>query len=234
MKKLTAILSVTVAALLILGSCGAKQEETATTTVPETTTLPSVTNLSGEEFFVVTDADGNAQRDAEGNIILYATDAQGNPVADVTEAKPLSGALAVGNKIEMPNFRITLPDGWTDAKSTSEVNIGNAETLDMITVSVTDGVSAEDRLKEIDETVKSVKRRNDSAVIGSEEMTVCGENAVYKSVSVNNESTAVYLGYVVFTHGEDVYDCRLTADRNISAEEISEMIDILKSIEFIS
>lgn len=233
MKKITAVLSAALASALILGSCGAKPDENATT-VPETTQPPAVTNLSGDEFFVVTDAGGNALRDGEGNILLYATDAQGNPIADVTEAKPLGGALAVGNKIEMPKFRITLPEGWTDAKSTSEVNIGNAETLDMITVSVAQGVTAEERLKEIGETLDSVKKRNDSAVIGSEEITVSGESAVYKSVSVNSETTAVYLGYVVFTHGEDVYDCRLTADRSISAEEISEMIDILKSIEFIS
>lgn len=233
MKKLTAVLSAALVSALILGSCGAKQDENATT-VPETTQPPAATNLSGEKFFVVTDAEGNAVRDEEGNILLYATDDRGNAVADVTEAKPLEGALAVGSKIEMPQFRITLPEGWTDAKSTSELNIGNTETLDMITVSVVQGVTAEDRLKEIGETLDSVKKRNGSAVIGSEEITVGGESAVFRSVSVENETTAVYLGYIVFTHGEDVYDCRLTADRSISPEEISEMIDILKSIEFVS
>lgn len=233
MKKLTAAISAAVAAMLILGSCGAKQDEAATT-VPTTARPPSVTNISGDEFYVVTDADGNARRDGEGNILLYATDSQGNPIADVTEAKPLNGALAVGKRIEMPRFRITLPDGWTDAKSMTEVNIGNPETLDMITVSVSQGESAEEKLKEIDSTLNSVKKRNDSAQVGSEEITVGGEKAVYKYVSVNNETTSVYLGFVVFTHGEDVYDCRLTADRSISAEEFSEMIDILRTIEFVN
>lgn len=232
MKKITAVISAMLATVLILGSCGAKQDEAATT-VP-TTRIPSVTDISGNEFFVVTDNDGNARRDGSGNILLYATDSQGNPIADVTEAKALNGALTVGNRIEMPKFSINLPDGWTDAKSTTEVNIGNAETLDMITVSSSQDESAEKKLNEIDSTLNSVKKRNGSAVVGSEEITVGGENAVYKYVSVNNEKTSVYLGFVVFTHGEDVYDCRLTADRSVSAEEISEMIDILKSIEFVS
>ncbi|MBO5858464.1 MAG: hypothetical protein J6R20_01650 [Clostridia bacterium] len=233
MKKLTAVLIAVLMSMLILASCGANQDETETI-VSTTARLPSVTDISGEEFFVVTDAQGNAQRDKDGNILLYAVDAQGNPIADVTEAKTLDGALKVGNRIEMPRFRITLSEGWADARSSSDVNIGNLKTLDMIAVSVTNDVTAEEKIKEVDDTISSVRKRNDSAVVESEEITVCGENAVYKSVSVNNETMSVYLGYVVFTHGEDVYYCRMTADRNISPEEISEMIDILKTIEFIS
>ena len=233
MRRITAVLTAAVMAALLLSSCGAKQDESATT-VPETTRLPSATNISGDEFFAVTDSQGNAQRDKDGKILVYATDEQGNPIVGVTEAKALDGALAVGNRIEMPEYRVTLPEGWSDAKSTADLNIGNAETLDMITVSVAQGVSVEERLKEIDSTLNSVRKRNESALVSSEEIIAGGETAIYKSVQVNNEATAVYLGYVVFTHGEDVYDCRLTADRDISAEEITEMIDILRSIEFVS
>ena len=44
---------------------------------------------------------------------------------------------------------------------------------------------------------------------------------------------SVYFGYMVTVHNGKVYEGRVSADRNLTDEEISQMIDILRSVEFV-
>ena len=57
--------------------------------------------------------------------------------------------------------------------------------------------------------------------------------AEFSSGLIKTEGAAVWLGYITFSHAGEIYDCRLSADRDLSQEEINKMVDILRSIEFV-
>lgn len=233
MKKLIALLSAASVVALVFASCAKKpSEQLPSVTQAPTEPITAVTNASGEGIFPVTDGNGDAVRNGEG-VAVYATDANGNPIADKTEWYSLANAFAIGRKIEMPSFRITVPEGWSDARSSVQVNVGNAETLDMISVSVVTDMTLEEKRDEIASQLSALEKRHASAVIETETVVIGGEEAEFSSGFIRTEGAAVWLGYIIFSHGGEVYDCRLSADRDLSREEINEMVDILKSIEFV-
>ncbi len=234
MKKFLALLSALAVIAVAFASCAKNgtQEPSQQPTEPEKEPITAVTNASGESFYPVTDENGNAVRNGE-SIAVYVTDANGNPIENQTEMQTFLFALEVGNRIEMPSFRITVPEGWADARSFTELNLGNAETLDMISVSVISDMTLEEKRGEIDRLLSSIEKKHESAVIKTEAITVAGEEAVFRSGYIVTQNEAVYLGYITFVHGGEVYDCRISADRSLSEQEITEMVDILKSIEFV-
>lgn len=233
MKKIIALLSALTVAALLFASCSKEPSEVVpSVTEKPTEPITAVTNASGEGIFPVTDKNGDALRNGE-SVAVHVTDANGNPDAKLTEWYSLSGAFAIGRKIEMPSFRITVPQGWADARSTVQVNIGNAETLDMISVEVVSDKTLEEIRDEIASQLSILGKRHDSAIIKTETVMIGGEEARFSSGFIKTDASAVFLGYINFSHGGEVYDCRLTADRDLSQEEINEMVDILKSIEFV-
>ena len=196
MKRIIALLSAVTVVALVFASCAKKPpEQLPSVTEAPTEPITAVTNVSGEGIFPVTDENGDAVRNGEC-VAVYVTDANGNPVADKTEWHSLENAFAIGKKIEMPSFRITVPEGWSDARSSVQVNIGNA-------------------------------------VVKTETVVIGGEEAEFSSGLIKTEGAAVWLGYITFSHADEIYDCRLSADRDLSQEEINKMVDILRSIEFV-
>lgn len=242
MKKKFLLLSVLSAAVLILASCG-KESQSDSPSVQETTKpVPQyVTDAEGGRYYPVTDADGNATRNGDGNLLVYATDSDGNPVEGKTEAANHGSALIIGRYIEMPEYRIVIPDGWSDARSYNEISIGNPETLDMIFITQVTDMTYDEKVSDTEKLLESVKRRNKNAVISSEKIQVGGEEAVYMSGRIVNEGDdanpetpqSVYLGYMVTVHNGKVYEGRVSADRDLTDEEINQMVDILKSVEFV-
>ncbi len=233
MKRIIALLSAASVVALVFASCAKKpSEQKPSVTEAPTEPITAVTNVSGEGIFPVTDGNGDAVRNGE-SVAVYATDANGNPIADKTEWHSLENAYAIGKKIEMPSFRITVPEGWSDARSSAQVNIGNAETLDMISVSVVTDMTLEEKRNEIASQLSALEKRHASAVVKTETVVIGGEEAEFSSGFIKTDGAAVWLGYITFSHAGEVYDCRLSADRDLSQEEINKMVDILISIEFV-
>ena len=232
MKRIIALLSAALVAASVFASCAKKPTETPSETEAPTEPITAVTNASGEGIFPVTDENGDAVRNGE-SIAVHVTEANGNPIEGQTEWYSLKSAFAIGNRIEMPSFRITLPEGWADARSTEQLNIGNAETLDMISVSTVADKSLDEIREEIGSQLSTLEKRHDSAVIKTETVVIGGEEAQFSSGLIKTEAATVFLGYITFSHGGEIYDCRLSADRDLSQEEINKMVDILKTIEFV-
>lgn len=238
-KSVAAILAVFIL-MSVFAACGKNTAENETAAAEKTvaesltvTTVPPVTDLAGNGYYAVTNPDGSAVRDGEGNMAVYATDANGGRIEGKTEMQPVENAVVIGKRIEMPGFSIAVPEGWSDARSYNTVNLGNDKTLDILTVEVVSGLTFDEIRQEILSLMESVGRAHDSAVISSEEITVCGEKAYFESCYVEIEGEGTYMGYITFAHGTDVYDCRIMAERLPSEEEIDEIVDILNSIEFV-
>ncbi len=109
-KKMTAaIVAITLLFVCVFAACN----KNGTYTDPNT----------GNVHILVTDEEGNKQFDENGDLLVYATDSDGNLVTNndgepETLIQAFVGQFEDGGAVEAFSYKITLPDGWKTVKDT--------------------------------------------------------------------------------------------------------------------
>lgn len=114
-KKIIAISCALVLLVLVFAACQKK---------------PATTEINGQEYVLVTDAEGNTMLSSDGLIRAYVLDDKGYPVtnADGSYAEKLVTVvndIIVGDKtISTPEYALTMPKGWEPDNSGRFTKIG--------------------------------------------------------------------------------------------------------------
>ncbi len=191
------------------------------------------TDFAGEAIAAVTKNGGGIIRDDAGNVVVYVTEKDGVIVKDdkgeaVTKSQAVEHAIVTGRRIEMPDYAINIPDGWSDSKSYEDLHIKKDGTEDQISISSMRNESLTDVEADNNEFFKLFpggKTTNKSIKVAGKDA-----NLIYAYTSVNG--TGVFLGFITFSHQGVVYRCRLDSNRDMSGD-INTIASIINTIEFV-
>lgn len=205
-----------------------------------------ISDAASQQYAAVTEADGGLVRDEAGNLIVLVTDKNGKNVKDengniVTNPVAINNAIVIGNRIECPDYALTIPDGWSDKMSFADLIITRDGTKDTITIMSTDKKSLDEVIGEKSKGIHTVAGTFPKAPTETKKITI-GENIQAQFTYIYVEDTGYrteegdvvgsYYGYIFFQQGYNVYSCMLSSDRNMT-EQLDEIIEILGTIEFI-
>lgn len=191
---------------------------------------------------VATQEDGKLLRDDAGNQAVVVTDKKGNSVKEdgevVTKYEAIDNAIILGNRIEMADYAINIPDGWADSYSRDDLHIKRNGTEDQISITV----SRDKKLTDIEAANSKIIGFFPGDAKTNKTIKVAGEEAnfvsAYTTTTVKDEETGkdktvgVYLCFVTFSHQGAVYSCRIDSDRDLSGD-INNIVAILDTIEFV-
>lgn len=222
MKKSFALVLTFIAILTCFAGCKAKKEK------PNT-----VGNFAGINVAAVTKDNGGVIRDDAGNIVVYVTDAEGAIVKDkdgeaVTKSQAVEHAIVTGNRIEMPDYAINIPKGWSDSMSLDDLHIKKDGTEDQISISA----MRNEKLEKVQEDCSVFFKFFPGGATTNKSMKIAGEDANFISAYTTVNGTGVYLGFITFSHQGVVYRCRFDSNRDLTGE-IDNMVKILNTIEFV-
>ncbi len=183
---------------------------------------------------VATEKDGKLQRGDGGNAVVLVTDAKGNNVKDedgenITRVEHVDNAIIIGNRIEMADYAINIPDGWSDAKSFEDLQIKKDGKEDVIVISA----MRDEKLADVEADNNKMLEAFPAGSRVNKSLTVAGEEASFVSAYTSVDGTGVYFGFITFSHQGVIYRCRLGSDRDISSE-IDSIVAILNTIEFVN
>ena len=226
MKKIIAVVLITLTVLFCFAGCKKKADKVAAV----------VTNAAGVVVAAVTNEDGNAVRDGAGNIVVVVTDADGNVLEDdngemLTEEIIVNSFMEIGNRYEMPDYSIVIPDKWKNSNNNSHQALVLKEegTENRITI-VTNNDESQRGI--VDSLIDSLKA-NEGAVSGEETLTVHGDEngkLEYTFATVNGQEH--YAGFITF-----VYNGKEVSVFIVGTEDMTDKIDeidaIANTIEFI-
>ncbi len=195
-------------------------------------------NQAGDSFAAVTKTDGGLARDEAGNIIVLVTDANGKNVKGengepATKKIALDTALVIGNVVECNDFAMTIPDGWSDSGSFTELMIKKDGTADIITVNSFRNASINETLQNSITLIDAIKTINPSAVITNTSVEILGQKAHYISGYVADDGTGkpAFIGYIIFSHEGAVFSCNLISDHNMN-DNLDEYLKIINTVEY--
>lgn len=236
MKKYFALILSAVVILSCFTACKAKLENGAV-----------VTDLNGDNYAAVTEEGGGIVRDDAGNLVVLVTDENGKNVKGddgeyQTNVVAIEKALVIGNRIECPNFALTIPSGWSDSLSYDDLVIKKDGTEDRIKIMVNKetpysevvatNVSVVDAFADM--SLKKPPMENKSVTI-SENITAQFYSAFIEdtgSRDADGNIIAAYIGYITFEHSGIVYSCMITSNRDMTSS-IDEVVEILGTIDFV-
>lgn len=193
---------------------------------------------AGNGIAAVTKTDGGLARDEAGNVIILVTDANGRNVKDengeyATKAVAIDTALVVGNVIECNDFAMTIPDGWSNEKSFTELMIRKDGTADLITVNSFRNTSFNETLQNSITLIDAIKATKPDAVIKNTTVEVLGQKANYISGYVADDGTGkpAFLGYIIFVNEGIVFSCNLISDHDMN-QNLDEYLKIINTVEY--
>lgn len=197
-----------------------------------------VTEFGGKNHAAVTEADGGIKRDEAGNIIVLETDENGRNVKDedgnyVTNPVGIEHALVIGDTIEMPEYSIQIPDGWSNSVSFENLVITRDGSADTLTISVINDKTVDDVTKERSSVIAMTTATYENVVTETKGVKVGEKDANFLSTFVPDANGAqVYLCYIIFEHAGSVYSCMLNSNADISST-VPEVLEILGTIDYV-
>lgn len=198
-----------------------------------------VTNAAGENYAAVTEADGGIVRDGAGNLVVLVTDEDGRNVKGdngeyQTNAVAIDHALVIGDTIEMPQYSIQIPAGWSDSLSFADLCLSKDGTADKFTISVIEDESLTDVAAERSSIINKTQATFAGSTIETKNISFGEiENALFYSVYVPDANGAqVYLAFIIFERAGNVFSCMVNSNTDISST-IPEITEILSTIKFI-
>ena len=245
MKKSLSVILALFIALFAFAACEKEKEDKDEIKKSPKSTAPQkeyvsdiggvvVTDFQGEiENAVLTEENGKVIRDEAGNIIVLVTDSNGEVIENdngevVTKYQAIDSAIVIGNRIEMPDYAINIPDGWSDLKSYADLSLKKDGTEDIIVISA----MRDEKLADVEaDSVKMLEVFPSESKV-NKSLTIAGEEASFVSGYITVDGTGVYLGSITFSHQGVVYKCMITSDRDLSGE-IDSIVAIIDTIEFI-
>lgn len=221
--------SIIVCALIVLGcfsACGTKTEGGEV-----------VTDFAQQNIAVVTEEDGGAKRDGNGNLIVLVTDDSGKNIKNengeyATEAVTLNHVVVIGETAETKYYSITMPEGWTyNTTSFNTLKFDN-DKGDKIVINSKENSSASKLLEElklldaVDSAYPDCKKVNSSVTLNGES---CPFVARYVEKDASGEPS--YLGFIFFEHGSVGFSCMITGNRDVTPD-IDAVEKVLNTIQF--
>lgn len=198
-----------------------------------------ITNAAGENYAAITEADGGIVRDDAGNLIVLVTDEDGRNVKGddgeyQTSPVAIEHALVIGDTIEMPEYSIQIPDGWSDSMSFEDLALSKDGTADKLTISVIEDKSLADVAAERSSIINMTESNFPGTVTETKNVSFGEiEDALFYSAYVADvNGSSVYLAFIIFEHAGDVYACMVNSNTDISAT-IPEITEILGTIKFV-
>lgn len=198
-----------------------------------------VTEFGGKNHAVVTEADGGIKRDEAGNLIVLVTDENGRQVKGdngeyQTNPVGLEHALVIGDTIEMPEYSIQIPNGWSNNVSYEDLVIKRNDSADTLTISVIKDETFAQVAKSRNSVINLTKSYYENVVTETRTEKIGETDATILSAFVPSADggPAVYMCYILFEHNGDVYSCMLNSNADVSST-IPEIIEILGTIKYI-
>lgn len=197
-----------------------------------------VTEFGGQGHAAVTEADGGVKRDEAGNLIVLVTDENGRQVKDEngeyqTNPVAIDHALIIGDTIEMPEYSVQIPSGWSNEASYESLVLKRDGTQDTFTISVIKDESLGEVLKQRNSVINLAKTNFENVVTETKSETVGETEATLFSAYVPDANGAqVYMCYIIFEHNGDIYSCMLNSNTDASAV-VPDVIEILNTIKYV-
>lgn len=196
------------------------------------------TDMGNEEYQVVTDKDGDIERDSDGRLIVAVTDEDGKQVTNnngdkVTSAQEFDHALVIGNTIDLQKFYLTIPDGWSNNSSYTGIEIKKDNSEDTISVVLMEDVSIVDAQKNCKEIIDVGKTNYDDAEIINKTVRIAGKDCFYYGFYIPGatDRDPLYLAFALYESDDGIYKVMITSQSNLE-EDNSEITSILSSIQF--
>lgn len=195
-----------------------------------------LTDAGGQAYAAVTQENGGIARDEAGNLIVLVTDANGENVKGddgeyLTNPVAIKNAIVIGNQVECKDFSVTIPDGWSNAHSTTGLSITKDNTKEALVIETKDK-SLDEAASDVTQLIGLMRSTYPDTVYVNTTDKVGDIEAMFISAFVpDTGTTPSYLAYYFFEHNGDVYSCRITSDRDIS-NELDQFKEIISSIQF--
>lgn len=181
---------------------------------------------------VVTKEDGGIIRDDAGNVIVLATDKNGNTYKEkgeyVTQAVAVEHAIIFDKHVEMPDFAMDIPNGWSDEKSYDMLNISKDGADTMITIMT-------DRNAKLTDISKNHATMVDMAATGNAvhtTQTVAGQEAIVTYVYSTLSGSGIFIGYIDFMYQGAVFTVQVSDTKDISSSW-NDIVKIVDTIDFV-
>ena len=224
MKKIIAITLTTLTVLFCFAGCKKKADKVAAV----------VTNGEGKVVAAVTNEEGNAARDGAGNLYVVVTDADGNVVEEngemVTDKVIVNSFIEIGDRYEMPDYSIVIPDRWKNSNNKSHQALVLKEDGTENKITIVTGNDIEQKTFYV-QMVESIKSK-EGATSGSETLKVLGTDAEFIHACAKVSGSTYYVGFITFTHNGKVVSVFITGEEDMS-DKIDEIVSIANTIEFI-
>ena len=248
MKKSVAVILVVLSILLCFVGCEKSDSDsekerdknkiesinnTEKNTEEEKISFVAVTDGRGDGFFAATGENGNTVRDENGNLVVAVTNPDGSVVEKdgetVTEVITVESFIEIGNRYEMPEYSIEIPDGWKSSNSYRTLVLKEDGTENRITIVVTD--NAEGQKSIVDSAIESLKATEGSKS-GEEELTVHGTDGKLVYAFAEVEGDEHYVGFITFIHNARTVSVFIVGVEDMT-DKIDDIVEIVDSIEFI-
>lgn len=203
-----------------------------------------VTNQAGENFAAVTKAGGGVVVDDAGNLVVLVTDEDGRNVKGdngeyATNKVALEHALVIGNRVECEKYAITIPDGWSDAKSFNGLNLMRDGSDDVIVINEREG-DLDTAMGDTSSVISLARSSYDNTTYENKMVMIGDKEAHFISLYIPDNGTTdlngnpgmSYMGFIFFEHAGTVYTVRLGSTTKNMNEDLDEILSILETVEF--
>ncbi len=195
-----------------------------------------ITDAGGKQYAAVTQEDGGLARDSAGNLLVLVTDGYGKNVKGengeyLTNPVAIKNAIVIGNQVECKEFSVTIPNGWSNAHSTTGLSI-TKDNSDRALVINPSEKTLDDAVADVVMLIGAMKSTYSDTVYVNTTENLGNYEAKFISAFVpDTGSSPSYLAYYFFEHDGVVYSCRITAAQDIS-NDLGEFKDIINSVQF--
>lgn len=228
MKKIIATALVLAITVLCFTACGSK--------VIDGTKM--LTDSAGETYAVVTEENGELERDQAGNLVVKVTNENGKKVTepngeDRTEIRQINHAIFIGNRIELNDYYLIIPKGWSDNGSFQSLQIKKENSSDSIKIDQITDKSVVEVEKNAKMLVDAAIAANENAVPVNKGITINGKSCSCFGVYVPETSNGskIYIAYIIYENDRGVFRFYINSDRNVD-ENDKEIVEILNSVVF--
>ena len=208
MKKIIAVVLITLTVLFCFAGCKKKADKVAAV----------VTNRVGEVVAAVTNEDGNVLEDDNGEML--------------TEQIIVDSFMEIGNRYEMPEYSIVIPDKWKNSNNNSHNTLVLKEdgTDNKISIIVNKDDSIQTVRTENQNMISAISSVAGDVTSGSDTFKVLDQDAEF--VYAYTAEKDVFLGYITFVVNGNVYSVMMTGKENM-ADKVDEIKAILNTMDII-
>lgn len=195
-----------------------------------------ITDAGGQVYAAVTQENGGIARDEAGNLLVLVTDANGRNVKGddgeyLTNPVAIKNAIVIGNQVECQEFSATIPNGWSNAHSTTGLSIKKDNSDKALVIDAIDK-TLDDAVADVLQLIGAMKSTYpDTVYVNTTETLGKFETKFISAYVPDTGTTSSYLAYYFFENDGTIYSCRITSAQDIG-NDLGEFKDIISSITF--